>query len=75
MSKSVFTILTKSEKKTCEDVVNEKTSLYEHDDLYNKLYDFYTQSGEMPYSAQKARDMDPMTWITNKLEEEFSKLQ
>ena len=33
-------------------------------DLYEKLYDYYSQ--EMPYGTQKARDGDPMNWISDR---------
>ena len=32
-------------------------------DLYSALFDFYSNSGEMPYGVSKARDGDPYEWI------------
>ena len=35
---------------------------------YGKLYDYFCDSGEMPYGIAKARDGDPDLWILEKLE-------
>jgi len=32
--------------------------------IYDSLYDYYVDSGEMPYGTMKARDGDPCEWIT-----------
>jgi len=32
--------------------------------VYDSLYDYYVDSGEMPYGTMKARDGDPVEWIT-----------
>ena len=32
--------------------------------VYDSLYDYYVDSGEMPYGTMKARDGDPCEWIT-----------
>jgi len=31
--------------------------------VYDSLYDYYVDSGEMPYGTMKARDGDPCEWI------------
>lgn len=41
------------------------------DAMYDALYDYYTENGEMPYGTAKARDGDPAEWIENKLDELF----
>tara|TARA_R110000823_G_scaffold26528_14_gene77348 strand:+ start:11243 stop:12913 length:1671 start_codon:yes stop_codon:yes gene_type:complete len=41
------------------------------DAMYDALYDYYTENGEMPYGTAKARDGDPADWIENKLDELF----
>jgi hypothetical protein len=38
-------------------------------DLYDALFDYYLNSGEMPYGVAKARAGDPMEWVS----ERFSK--
>jgi hypothetical protein len=37
------------------------------DDLYDALYDYYSNTGEMPYGVAKARTGDPHNWISDKL--------
>jgi hypothetical protein len=32
--------------------------------VYDSLFDYYVDSGEMPYGTMKARDGDPCEWIT-----------
>ena len=38
------------------------------DDLYHALFDYYCDSGEMPYGTAKARDGDPYEWVAQNLE-------
>ncbi len=35
--------------------------------IYDSLFDYYVDSGEMPYGTMKARDGDPCEWITYKV--------
>lgn len=39
------------------------------DDLYHALYDYYLNSGQMPYGVAKARDGDPTEWVGNRLDQ------
>ena len=41
-----------------------------HDDpkFFEALYNYYVESGEMPYGVQKARTKDLYGWITDRLE-------
>ena len=41
------------------------------DDLYDALYDYYVNAGEMPYGVAKARTGDPYEWITDRLDQEL----
>ena len=36
------------------------------DNLYDALYDYYLDSGEMPYGVAKAREGDPYAWISDR---------
>ena len=36
-------------------------------DLYDALFDYYSDSGEMPYGVAKARTGDPYNWIADQL--------
>ena len=37
-------------------------------DLYDALFDYYSDTGEMPYGTAKARDGDPYEWVAQNLE-------
>jgi len=37
------------------------------DDLYHALYDYYLDSGDMPYGVAKARTGDPYEWVSENL--------
>jgi len=40
--------------------------------LYDALFDYYHDSGEMPYGVAKARDGDPHEWVAQNLESHLS---
>ena len=40
-------------------------------DLYEALFDYYSNTGEMPYGTMKARTGDPFEWVTNRLDQEL----
>ena len=42
--------------------------IMDHDDLYQDLYSYFANSGDMPYGTQKARDGDPYEWVHDKLD-------
>ena len=37
-------------------------------DLYDALFDYYMDTGDMPYGTAKARDGDPYEWVAQNLE-------
>ena len=41
------------------------------DNLYDALYDYYSDKGEIPYGIAKARTGDPYEWISNRLDQEL----
>ena len=44
--------------------------IYDDTDLYSDLYEYYsTDPDYMPYGTQKARDGDPVQWITERLDD------
>ena len=49
--------------------VLDEGDIYDDTDLYSDLYGYYMESGEMPYGTMKARDGDPVEWITMRLED------
>ena len=38
-------------------------------DVYQDLFDYFANSGEMPYGVMKARDGDPDQWIADRLDD------
>jgi len=40
-------------------------------DLYDALYDYYSDNGEIPYGVAKARDGDPYQWVSNRFADEM----
>ena len=36
-------------------------------EVYEDLYDYYANSGEMPYGIMKAREGDPDVWIVDRI--------
>jgi hypothetical protein len=42
------------------------------DDLYEALFDYYSDAGEIPYGIAKARDGDPMEWVAQNLQSHLS---
>ena len=40
--------------------------------LYDALFDYYNDAGEMPYGVAKARDGDPMEWVAQNLQSHLS---
>jgi len=37
--------------------------------LYQDLFDYFSNSGEMPYGTQKGRDGDPVQWMNDELDD------
>lgn len=37
------------------------------DDQYEKLFEYYVESEDMPYGAKKARTIDPWQWIYDRI--------
>ena len=40
--------------------------IYDNEELYNELFEYCME--DMPYGTQKARDGDPVQWITEHLD-------
>lgn len=41
-------------------------------DLYDALYDYYANAGEMPYGVAKAREGDPFQWVSQHFEDDLA---
>ena len=44
----------------------EDGDIYDNEELYSELYEYCQE--DMPYGTQKARDGDPVQWITEHLD-------
>lgn len=63
-----------------KDIIEQHRELYTQfkstgdlpDELYDALFDFYLNSGSMPYGIAKARTGDPVNWIIRRLEADFN---
>ena len=42
--------------------------IIDFDDLYQELFSYFANSGDMPYDTMKARDGDPYQWIQDELD-------
>ena len=40
-------------------------------DLYEALFDYYSDNGEIPYGVAKARDGDPIQWVSDRFADEM----
>lgn len=45
------------------------TTLLDFPELFEELYEHYLNSGEMPIGVAKARDGDPLEWISDRVDE------
>ena len=41
----------------------------DYPDFYEALFTHYSENGEMPYGTQKARDGDPINWLSGRLDD------
>lgn len=56
------------------DIVNDRAEFEYGSPLFDKLYDWYSGSGEMPYGVQTGDDDTPDTWILDRLFTDFEEL-
>ena len=67
---SLDTILNKYPEEF-KSVMMGQSMLYDHDNFFDELYDWFVNSGEMPYGIAKAREGDPDQFIQDYLEQEY----
>ena len=41
---------------------------------YNKWFEYYLRSGDMPYGVAKARTEDPIEWVIMALEQDYEQI-
>lgn len=65
--------MTADEQIKFKEICTGKIDFYEIVDtpLFEKLYEYYLDSGEMPYGVAKARTGTPDEWIYDRLEQEY----
>ena len=64
MDKTLQKILDRAGIVTIEDLEEKMDG-----EVYHELYNYWLNSGEMPYGTAKARDGDPDEWIFYRMEE------
>ena len=63
-------IILNKHPKAYADLRSGKTDIGDDDELYMELFSYYSNTGDMPYGTQKARDGDPYQWIQDALSDE-----
>lgn len=56
---------------TLKDIAEDRVDMFDIG-LYEKLFYYYLNTGDMPYGIAKCRDGDPCEWIISKLKEDIS---
>jgi len=56
-------------------IVNELDDIAKHDFLYDKLFNYYLNLGEIPYGTANASDGDPYEWLNKRLGLDFKYLK
>lgn len=67
LKEEAWAILTPKEKKEVELALEDKIDFISTS-AYEKLFDYFLNSGEMPYGIAKARSGDPDLWILQQME-------
>jgi hypothetical protein len=66
-------VLTKNENRQLDTVFSgDKDLVFDYPELYEKLYEYFLNSGKMPYGVAKARTGMPDVWILDELAKDGS---
>jgi hypothetical protein len=68
---SILDIITPEELERLRGYVEGNGDFYRDEVLFDKLYSYYVNSGEMPYGVAKARDGDPDIWILDQVQDDY----
>jgi hypothetical protein len=68
---SILDIITPEELERLRGYVAGNGELYTDELLFDKLYSYYVNSGEMPYGVAKARTGDPDLWILDQVQADY----
>lgn len=69
-SRDIKDIIKGNEKKI-KDFVTSKSKKMLPEKLWEEIYTYYSNSGDMPYGVQKARTGDPYQWVAKALKKEI----
>lgn len=71
---SILDIITPEELDELRGYVNDTSDPMEFigSTVYEKLFEYYLNSGEMPYGVAKARTGDPDQWILNRVQQDYA---
>ena len=72
MKSNLNKVLTPAELEVAIQIAKGEQDICDHDEVYEKLFMHYCDTGEMPYGTMKARTGDPFNWITDKLDKELN---
>lgn len=72
MKSNLNKVLTPAELEVAIQIAKGEQDIFDHDEVYEKLFMHYCDTGEMPYGTMKARTGDPFNWITDKLTKELN---
>lgn len=63
--------LTPEEEQELKDVAAGNSDLVSGTPLFDKMFNYYLDNGEMPYGIAKARDGDPEAWLADKISQDY----
>ena len=66
------TKFTPEEEQELQDIAAGNSDLIDGTPLYDKMFQYYQDNGEMPYGIAKARDGDPEAWLADKIAQDFA---
>lgn len=71
---SILDIITPEELEELRGYVNDTIDpmSFIGSDVYDKLFQYYVESGEMPYGIAKAREGDPDQWILDRVQQDYA---
>ena len=68
---SILDVISPEELEELRGYVSGDSDNFYGSEVYNKLYNYYLESGELPVSIAKARTGDPDQWILDRVEQDY----
>jgi hypothetical protein len=69
----VLNVIGPKDMKFAQAAVEGDVDLEQNQELHDRLYDYFINSGEMPYGTAKARTGDPVEWMLDELAHIFTR--